>query len=272
MFECVLNLSEGRDLKVLTEIGNAGGASLRDLHHDPVHHRSVATLVNEAAPLFDDVRSLVRAAFDRLDLRTHHGVHPRFGVVDVIPFVAYHDDETVARELRARTASWLASTFDVPVFFYDGALDSEYPTLPDVRRRAFVDLAPDAGPPSAHERLGAAAIGVRDVLVAWNLWLRDCSPDETRRVAARVRSREVRALGFDLGEWTQVSCNLVAPTRVGPGAVFDQVTALVGEERVARGELVGLLPEAVLRAEETSRWDELGLSAAATIEARLNSN
>jgi hypothetical protein len=36
------------------------------------------------------------------------------------------------------------------------------------------------------------------------------------------------------------------------------------------GELVGLLPRAILRAIPPARWAELGLSAETTIEARLD--
>ena len=60
----------------------ACGDGLLDRHHDPDHHRSVFTVVGEEAP-----RALARAAVARLDLRAHAGVHPRLGVVDVVPFV-----------------------------------------------------------------------------------------------------------------------------------------------------------------------------------------
>ncbi|MDE3107572.1 MAG: hypothetical protein KGJ42_05400 [Acidobacteriota bacterium] len=268
MFECVLNVAEGRDVAALAELAAAAGASMRDLHHDPVHHRSVFTLLGEPPALARDVRALIGAAYQRLSLQGHEGVHPRFGVVDVVPFVAYDDDVTLAYVLRDETARWIAETFDVPVFFYasfPGVLER---SLPQVRRRAFKDLAPDLGPDKPSPTLGAVAVGVRDVLVAWNLWLRDVDLGETQRVAAALRRREVRALGFDLGGATQVSCNLVAPYEVGPGAVFDDVVARVGAERVVRGELVGLLPEAVLRHESPQRWAQLGLSLEATIEAR----
>jgi glutamate formiminotransferase len=268
VFECVINVAEGRDVAALAEVAAAAGASMRDLHHDPVHHRSVFTLLGSPPMLARDVRALISAAYERFSLENHEGVHPRFGVVDVVPFVAYDDDVTLAYVLREETAQWIAETFAVPVFFYAGFPGGRERSLPQVRRHAFKDLAPDLGPENPSPRLGAVAIGVRDVLVAWNLWLRDVDLDETRRVAAEIRRQEVRALGFDVGGATQVSCNLVEPYKVGPGAVFDEVVARVGDERVVRGELVGLLPEAVLRREDPARWAQLGLSIEATIEAR----
>ena len=109
------------------------------------------------------------------------------------------------------------------------------------------------------------------MLVAYNVWV--SSPELARRVAAKVRSREVRTLGLAVGARAQVSCNLVDPVRVGPADVYDevlrQVSALGGS--VLGAELVGLVPEIVLQAVPRSRYAELGLSDGATVEARLSS-
>jgi glutamate formiminotransferase len=104
------------------------------------------------------------------------------------------------------------------------------------------------------------------VLVAYNLWLGEDDLDQARRVARSIRSAEVRALGLAAGSSVQVSCNLIAPWRVGPGAVFDFVASRAA---VDRAELVGLVPRSVLESEPRHRWTELGLSPSATIEARL---
>ncbi len=105
MFECVINLSEGRDAPLLGELRASAGTSLRDLHADPFHNRSVFTLINSAQELVPDVHALLRRAFATLDLSRHEGVHPRFGVVDVVPFVALEpEDPEEAVELRDRTA------------------------------------------------------------------------------------------------------------------------------------------------------------------------
>lgn len=268
MFECVINVADGRDLDALDDLARRAGASFRDLHSDPVHHRSVFTLVADAPALARDVRALITGAYEHFDLRRHEGVHPRFGVVDVVPFVAYHDDATTALALRNDTATWLVETFDVPVFFYVGQPTLGLRTLPEVRRGAFRDFSPDRGPDEPTPSKGAVALGVRDVLVAWNVWLRGVPLAETKLVAAALRSAAVRTLGLELGDATQVSCNLTAPYDVGPGAVYDAIVAHVGSAHVERAELVGLLPEAVLRHEPPERWAQLDLSLERTIEAR----
>jgi hypothetical protein len=104
-------------------------------------------------------------------------------------------------------------------------------------------------------------------MVAYNLWLRGGTLARARAIAAAIRSAEVRALGFAVGGRLQVSCNLVAPLAVGPAAVRDQVGRLA---EVERAELVGLVPESVLRAVPEQRWAELDLAPERTIEYRLS--
>jgi glutamate formiminotransferase / 5-formyltetrahydrofolate cyclo-ligase len=256
VLECVVNVSEGRDEAVLAALAKACGGDLLDVHTDPHHHRSVFTLVGEEAP-----RALAAAAVDRLTLAGHDGVHPRIGVVDVVPFVPL-GGATLAEAVAARDAfgAWAAETLGLPCFWYGPER-----TLPEVRREAWDSLAPDVGPPHPHPTAGAAAVGARLPLVAYNLWLAGADLATARTVAAELRSPAVRALGLAVGDEVQVSMNLVDPGVVGPAQVHDQVTARV---QVARAELVGLVPQAVLDGVDVDRWDELDLAADRTIEAR----
>ncbi len=270
MFECVINVSEGRDLDVLERFSRAAGSSLRDVHHDPFHHRSVFTLINSGPELIDDVHALVAAVVSSLDLARHVGVHPRLGVLDVVPFVALPPEtDAAARELRDVTARWIASTYEIPVFLY-GLLEDGERTLPYVRAHAFKDLAPDVGParPDAHR--GAVVVGARPLLVAWNLWLRDVPLDQARDMARRLRRPGVRALGLRVGDLVQVSCNLVDVSLARPSEVYDEVAAMLTAPGVIdHAELVGLVPRALLQREDPHRWAELGLSEEATIESRV---
>ena len=95
--------------------------------------------------------------------------------------------------------------------------------------------------------------------------------DQARAIATAVRQPNVRALAFDLGDDVQVSCNLLDVDQVTPSFVYDQVTGLLPASGVIeRAELVGLAPASLLSKEDPSRWDQLGLSEDATIEARLS--
>ena len=256
MLECVVNVSEGRQQALVAPIAATAGADLLDVHSDPDHNRSVLTLVGDEAP-----RAVTVEAVARLDIGAHEGAHPRFGVVDVVPFVPLAGsriaDAVAARDEFAR---WAAVTLDLPCFLYGPERD-----LPTVRRSAFGSLAPDTGPARPHPTAGAVAVGARPPLVAYNVWV-DEDEATAARIARSLRGPTVRALAFRLASGVQVSCNLVDPDHFGPEAAYDEVAA---HARVTRAELVGLLPESVLRAVPAHRWDELDLSEDRTIEARL---
>lgn len=263
MLECVINISEGRHVPVVTLIALRAEAGLLDVHTDWHHNRSVLTLAG--ADVVNDACAVAEAAVAELDIATHRGVHPRLGVVDVVPFVplphttATMDDALAARD---RFAELVADVLGVPCFLFGPER-----SLPDIRRGAFRDLLPDLGPREPHPSAGAMCVGARPVLVAYNLWLSGVDLATARRIAAGLRGPAVRALAFDAGG-IQVSCNLIEPDAVGPAAIYDRVATTAA---IVRAELVGLVPDGVLAAVPPTRWDQLGLQADRTIEARLES-
>jgi glutamate formiminotransferase / 5-formyltetrahydrofolate cyclo-ligase len=230
---------------------------LLDVHSDVHHNRSVLTLVGEAAP-----RAVARAAVAALDLRRHQGVHPRFGVVDVVPFVPLAGSTLVdAVAARDRFLDWMAAEMGVPGFAYGPER-----TLPEVRRLAFAELPPDRGPSRPHPTAGATAVGARPVLVAWNVWLAEPDLARAQWIAREIRGPRLRALGLPVGGRVQVSMNLVEPDELGPAEAWD----LVAERGALAGaELVGLVPRSVLERTDPARWAELDLAEGKTIESRL---
>lgn len=267
MLECVVNVSEGCDAVRLGALDEVCGSDLLDRHSDCDHHRSVFTLAGD-----DAVRDLTRRCLETLDISEHRGVHPRLGVVDVVPFVPLAGSSMRdARHARDDYAHWVSSTFDVPVFVY-GPADSDDRQLPDIRRAAFRELAPDLGPHRPHPTAGAICVGVRDVLVAYNVWLdENASPESARAVARDVRGDGVRSLALLVGTRWQISTNLIDPHRVGPMEAFDRIRvgAEVHATRATHGELVGLLPASILERIPAARWHELDVNESRTIEARL---
>ncbi len=291
LLECVINVSEGRDTSVLDRLRDSAGTTLLDVHTDHDHHRSVFTLGGPASDVEAAARQLVARSLELIDLRTHHGVHPRLGSADVVPFVplgpsitevdlAAGDPQGLpwreALAARDRFAQWAAETLGLPCFLYGSGI-----TLPEIRRRAFADLAPDRGPDVPHPSGGAAAVGVRPVLIAYNVWV-EIDPSlvasgtadavtVARQVARELRTPEVRTLGLSVDNRAQVSCNLVEPLRAAPDQVFDQVATRARElgARATGAELVGLLPRTILRRIPSDRWAELDLAEEKTIEFRL---
>jgi glutamate formiminotransferase / 5-formyltetrahydrofolate cyclo-ligase len=262
MLECVMNLSEGRRLELIAELASLAEHDLLDVHADAHHHRSVLTLVGTHA-----VREITRQAVHVLDLNDHDGVHPRLGVVDVVPFIPL-PESTMADAIAQRDAfaHWAGNELEVPCFVYGPER-----SLPEVRSRAWKDLGPDTGPDRPHSRAGAICVGARDVLIAYNVWVAATDLDTVRDIARSVRSPHVRTLGLAVGDRFQVSMNLTHPDEVGPLQAFDRVATSAAERglHVEGAELVGLIPARCLASIPKERWTALDLSVQATLEWRL---
>jgi glutamate formiminotransferase / 5-formyltetrahydrofolate cyclo-ligase len=251
-----MNISEGAHLEAIATFAQTVSDDLLDVHADTDHNRSVFTMVGTWAP-----RELATHVVDICNISQHSGVHPRLGVVDVVPFIAL-DGSTDADALRARNefAEWAATRLQVPCFLYGPER-----TLPFIRKHAWVDLVPDVGPHTPHPTAGAMCVGVRPPLVAYNLWLTE-PVSEARRIAGLIRSDNVRALGLEVGQFSQVSINLIAPELVGPHHVYDEVSKHCA---VHHAELVGLLPARSLAPIPRTRWEQLDVSPQQTIEWQL---
>ncbi|HUY07664.1 MAG TPA: hypothetical protein VMU99_10430 [Acidimicrobiales bacterium] len=271
MLECVINISEGRDAALIHRLGMSAGSSLLDIHSDIHHNRSVFTLAG--GDIVANAVTLTRLAVGQLDLSLHLGVHPRIGIVDVVPFVPLGkdgldhpvqlDEALTARNQFARTVS---EELALPCFLYGPER-----SLPDLRKSAFLQLEPDFGPKTPHPRAGACCVGARGALIAFNVNICGVDTNATRRIARNIRRKELRALGLELGDTLQVSCNLIDPTALGIEKAYEliarEVKSLGG--RVQGCELVGLLPERILSTIARERWEALGLSRESTIEFRL---
>lgn len=283
--ECVPNVSEGRDGRVLEALGHAitRDPHVRLLHRDvgPDAHRTVFTFAGPPEAVGDAAIRLGHAVAAHCDMRLHHGAHPRLGALDVCPFVPVHG-VSMARcvGLARRVASTLAHDLDLPVYLYEAAAfrDSRR-SLVDLRRGEYEGLAqrlgtpdglPDFGPARLSPRLGAAVVGARPFLVAWNLSLATHDVAVARAIAARVREREprrsvpvagvsvgppappaprlpaVRAIGWAMPSYglAQVSLNILdhhaTPLHVAHAAV-DAEARRMGTH-VVGSELIGLVP------------------------------
>ena len=275
------NVSEGRRRDVLDRLTEACGPCFLDMHADPDHNRSVFTL---AAPSAEEIEQcavqLAEVAVRNADKSWHAGVHPRLGVLDVVPFVALSgtpDDRASAVRAAQYFAGWFADAHDVPTFLY-GEADPEERPLPRLRRDAFARRPPDFGPAEPHPALGATAVGARPVLVAVNCELTRNDVDLARRIAHDVRESGgglvgVRALGFDLAsrKTAQVSMNLTDLSRTGLEEACAEVARLARAEKadLSRVELVGLLPRDELENCGPTFRSRFGIGDEDTIESRL---
>jgi glutamate formiminotransferase len=267
IFECVPNISEGRDARVIDACADAivaAGAMLVDRTSDAVHHRSVFTFFGTRDRVLAAAIALARVASERIDLRAHAGAHPRIGALDVLPFIPF-GGATIedAIELARAAAARIWETCAVPSVFYGAAATSDARRqLADLRVGGFEALArdghrggaPDVGTVAVHPRAGAIAIGVRGPLIAYNVVLATGDVAIARAIARAIRERDgglrgLRALGIALDETSvQVSCNITEPEHIDLGLVFDLVVRFAAKHGVdvRRSELIGLVPRASL--------------------------
>jgi glutamate formiminotransferase len=289
-FEIVANISEGRDGEILQQAAAAiqatPGVTLRDVHTDADHDRSVFTYVAAGGvELVAATLALARVAVALIDLTSSgksgagRGVHPRIGALDVVPVVPISPEATLeqAAEIARVAAQALATTLNLPVHLYGAAArNEERRSLPTLRRGGFEQLAahqaveggePDFGPHEPHPTAGATAVGARPLMAAWNIALAGADAD-TLLVAAKEIAREIRgatpggvsglqALGFPLASKgiAQVSMNLhdlIGATDRGDTlhAIRERVAVAARDRGIELGEteVVGLLPERALHA------------------------
>ena len=271
--ECVPNFSEGRDPVLVSAIARAvqetPGAFLFDTTSDPDHNRSVLTFVGRPETVMDAAVAAARVAVEKIDLRAHAGVHPRMGAVDVIPFVPVEGISlSDCASLARRTGARIWEELHVPVYLYEAAaLRPECRRLERVRKPAVKGLAPDFGE-GRHATAGAAVVGARKFLVAWNINLRTTDVPAARGIARTIRESSgglaaVKAIGLALESrhQVQVSINLVDFKRTPLHVVFDAVSRRCAERgiEIAGSELIGMIPEAALEGSRGHdlRWQNL---------------
>ena len=270
VIECVPNVSEGRRVDCVERLAGAlaavRGVKLLDVSSDGAHNRSVLTCAGSAPALEAAVVALVVQALGEIDLRTHRGVHPRLGAVDVVPFVPLAGATMSACVALARVVGReIASRFSLPVYLYEEAATSPARRrLEDIRRGGFEGLsakmreaawAPDYGPSAPHPTAGATVVGARGILVAYNVNLATDQLSVARAVARAVRESggglpTVKAIGLALEDRgiVQVSMNLTKPETTSVARAFDAVSAeakRLGVD-VLESEIVGLVPRAAL--------------------------
>src|SRR5438874_12758089 len=270
LVECVPNFSEGRDKSKVDAIVDAmkmEGVFLLDREMDADHNRCVITLVGEREAIQEAAIRGVGKAAELIDLTKHQGAHPRMGAADVVPFipiegVSIEDCVTMARHVGEEI--W--KRYQIPVYLYEAAAASpERQNLENIRRGQFegirADIAtnptrrPDFGEPRVHPPAGAAVVGARKFLIAYNVFLNTPDIEIAKRVAKAVRFstgglRFVKGAGFLVRGLAQVSMNLTDFEQTPIHRVFEVVrreAARYGALPVS-SEIVGLIPKKALEA------------------------
>jgi glutamate formiminotransferase len=296
IIECVPNISEGRRADVIDGIADTlravPGLRLLDVQSDASHNRSVFTLAGDAEAMLAGIPKLFAAALAAIDLRAHKGEHPRLGAVDVVPFIPIEGVTMDACVQLARTvAAEVASRFSLPIYLYeDASSNPARKNLEDIRRGEFEGLAakmtqpawaPDYGPATPHQTAGAAVIGARMPLIAYNINLATNRLDVARTIASAIRMssgglRYVKAMGIPLEDRgiVQVSMNLTNYEKTPIFRVFELVKREAARYgvNVLESEIVGLVPAAALTQAAEYFLQLEGFTAGQVLENKLRSH
>ena len=283
LVECVPNYSEGRDKSVIDAIVAAiravEGVKVLDVDPGEATNRTVVTFVGEPEPVCEAAFRGAAKAQELIDMRQHHGAHPRSGATDVLPLIpvsgiTLEECAALARSLAER----LWKELGIPCYCYEAAAfkperknlavcrEGEYEALPE--KMASADKKPDFGGAwnDVVAKSGATNVGARGFLVAVNFNLNTTSTRRAMAVAFDVRekgrkAREgdywipgtlkgCKAIGWYIDEYgiAQVSMNItdidVTPLHVA----FEEVCRAAAARglRVTGAEIVGLVPKRVL--------------------------
>ena len=219
LIECVPNFSEGRDMTVIKqitdEIEKIEGVKLLDVDPGAATNRTVVTFVGTPDEVVEAAFQAIKKASEVIDMRQHHGAHPRFGATDVCPFVPVANitmDETA--EYARKLAKRVGEELHIPIYCYENAAfeakrknlaycrSGEYEGLKDKISKP--EWKPDFGPATFNATAGATAVGARDFLVAINYNLNTTSTRRANAVAFDVREK-----GRPMREGNQVTGKIV---------------------------------------------------------------
>ena len=295
LIECVPNFSEGRDTYVIRQITDAiesvEGVSLLDVDPGASTNRTVVTFVGGPDAVIEAAFRGIKKAAELIDMRKHKGAHPRMGATDVCPFIPVSNvswEETIA--CANRLAKRVGDELNIPVYLYEkAAKDMARSNLSIIRAGEYEgffekikqpEWKPDFGPALFNEKSGAAVIGARDFLVAYNVNLNTKVVRRANSVAFDVREqgriktengtpygkpildangdpvripgmlKHVKAIGWFVKEYgiAQVSMNLTNIEETPLHLAFDACVEAAAKRglRVTGSEIVGMVPKKCL--------------------------
>ena len=207
LIECVPNISEGRDMNVINqvtaEIEKVEGVKLLDVDPGATTNRTVITFVGEPEQVCEAAYRVVQKAAELIDMRQHHGAHPRQGATDVCPLIPVSNitmDEVV--EYAHKLGKRLGEELNIPIYCYESAAykperknlaycrKGEYESLQS--RLGSEEWKPDFGPNEWNDHVaqtGATQVGARDFLIAINYNLNTTSTRRANAIAFDVREK-----------------------------------------------------------------------------------
>jgi len=276
--ECVPNISEGRDEKIINACADAvravEGVTLLDVDPGKSTNRTVFTFVGDPDSVVEAAFQFTKTAYELIDMTKHSGAHPRMGAVDVCPFVPVARVTTEdCVECSKKFGKRVGEELGLPVYLYEEAsTNPARKALKQIRQGEYEGIKdriikpewkPDFGPQEFNPKFGAMVTGARFFLIAYNVNILG-TKEQAHRIALNIREqgrgpnepgrlKAIKAIGWYVDEYNmaQVSINLDNYTITPPHIVFEECVKDAKELNLAGAgsELVGLIPlEAMLMA------------------------
>lgn len=268
--QCVPNISEGRDLNkieyIISPLKNQEGFKFISAEPDKDYNRTVITLLGDPEKMIIPLINFFQRALEKIDMRNHHGEHPRMGAVDVTPFIPISNitiEECV--EYAKSLADHISYMYQIPVFLYaKAATDPSRINLPDIRKGEFEGMKekikdplwkPDYGKAEIHETFGVTAIGARIPLIAYNI---DLSTDDEKIASTIAKAIRASSGGFQYIQagpalleekgFVQVTMNILDYKKNPIYRILETVMmeAKRYQVTVTNSEVVGLIPKEAL--------------------------
>ncbi len=212
IIECVPNYSEGRDKKIIDSIveaiktGGQGideGVKVLNVDMGEATNRTVVTFVGSPEAVVEAAFQGAKRAGELIDMRTHHGAHPRSGATDVLPLIPVSGITLEeCADLATDLAKRMYEELGIPCYCYEAsAKKPERKNLAVCRAGEWEALAekiadparrPDFGPETYNDtvaKCGASNVGARDFLIAVNFNLNTTSTRRANAVAFDVREK-----------------------------------------------------------------------------------
>ena len=253
---------------LLDALAHARAARVLHVDGNVDANRTVLTLAGTPEQVLESLRVLFQTAKEEIDMRKHHGVHPRLGAVDVCPLVPVQNitlQETAS--YANQLAQFVGEELHIPVYLYEAnATTSERKNLAFLRKGEYESLPeklkilpPDFGPNEFSQqvaRTGASVIGARNFLIAFNVSLNTTHVSVAKEIAAVLREKNsglpgVKAIGWYMENYhcAQVSFNIVDYHKSGLHTVFEACKQEAQKRGVSvtASELIGLLPQEALQ-------------------------
>jgi glutamate formiminotransferase/formiminotetrahydrofolate cyclodeaminase len=202
--ECVPNFSEGRDMVKMKAITDAmesvSGVKLLDVDPGADTNRTVVTIAGDPEGVLEAAFRGVKKAYEVIDMRTHHGSHPRMGACDVCPFIPVEGvSMEECAELARRLGERAGAELNIPVYLYEAAASrpergnlavvrkGEYEGLEEKLKNS--DWKPDFGPAIFVPTFGALITGAREFLIAYNITLNSRDKAHATDIAFELREK-----------------------------------------------------------------------------------